>query len=94
MLAKATKELGSVLFVFAISGFRIPDYINVDVCATVEDYNDEIYVLSDHLVAMLLVTFSLQVITIICIAVWAINIGHFNDPSHGGSWMKVRFIHT
>ena len=30
-----------------------------------------------------------QVITIICIAVWAINIGHFNDPAHGGSWMKV-----
>ena len=30
----------------------------------------------------------LQVITIICILVWAINIGHFNDPIHGGSWMK------
>ena len=29
-----------------------------------------------------------QVITIICIAVWAINIGHFNDPAHGGSWIK------
>jgi Ca2+ transporting ATPase len=28
------------------------------------------------------------VITLICIAVWAINIGHFNDPVHGGSWMK------
>lgn len=27
-------------------------------------------------------------ITIICILVWAINIGHFNDPIHGGSWMK------
>ena len=24
-----------------------------------------------------------KVITIICIAVWAINIGHFNDPIHG-----------
>ena len=24
----------------------------------------------------------------ICIAVWAINIGHFNDPVHGGSWFK------
>ena len=23
-----------------------------------------------------------------CVAVWAINIGHFNDPAHGGSWMK------
>ncbi len=30
----------------------------------------------------------LQVISIICIAVWAINIGHFNDPAHGGSWMR------
>ena len=29
-----------------------------------------------------------QVITLICIAVWAINIGHFNDPAHGGSWVK------
>ncbi|VDK62716.1 unnamed protein product, partial [Cylicostephanus goldi] len=28
------------------------------------------------------------VISIICIAVWAINIGHFNDPAHGGSWIK------
>lgn len=30
----------------------------------------------------------LQVISIICVAVWAINIGHFNDPAHGGSWIK------
>jgi len=30
-----------------------------------------------------------KVITIVCIAVWAINIGHFNDPAHGGSWLKV-----
>merc|ERR1719228_869752 len=29
-----------------------------------------------------------KVITLICIAVWAINIGHFNDPVHGGSWIK------
>jgi len=27
-------------------------------------------------------------ITLICIAVWAINIGHFNDPVHDGSWIK------
>lgn len=29
-----------------------------------------------------------KVISLICIAVWAINIGHFNDPAHGGSWIK------
>lgn len=27
-------------------------------------------------------------ISIICVAVWAINIGHFSDPAHGGSWIK------
>jgi magnesium-transporting ATPase (P-type) len=30
-----------------------------------------------------------KVISLICVAVWAINIGHFNDPAHGGSWIKV-----
>jgi Ca2+ transporting ATPase len=29
-----------------------------------------------------------KVITVICIAVWAINIGHFNDPVHGGSILR------
>jgi Ca2+ transporting ATPase len=29
-----------------------------------------------------------KVISLVCIAVWAINIGHFNDPAHGGSWLK------
>ena len=29
-----------------------------------------------------------KVITLICIAVWAINLGHFNDPIHGGSWIR------
>ncbi|KAI0226748.1 Calcium-transporting ATPase sarcoplasmic/endoplasmic reticulum type [Lamellibrachia satsuma] len=29
-----------------------------------------------------------KVISIVCVAVWAINIGHFNDPTHGGSWVK------
>uniref|UniRef100_A0A3P9AHI7 Calcium-transporting ATPase n=1 Tax=Esox lucius TaxID=8010 RepID=A0A3P9AHI7_ESOLU len=29
-----------------------------------------------------------KVITVICVAVWGINIGHFNDPVHGGSWLR------
>ncbi|CAF2843471.1 unnamed protein product [Rotaria sp. Silwood2] len=29
-----------------------------------------------------------KVISVICVAVWAINIGHFNDPVHGGSWLR------
>ncbi|CAF2384138.1 unnamed protein product [Rotaria sp. Silwood2] len=29
-----------------------------------------------------------KVCTIICVAVWLINIGHFNDPVHGGSWLR------
>ncbi|CAG5919593.1 unnamed protein product [Menidia menidia] len=29
-----------------------------------------------------------KVISIICVAVWIINIGHFNDPVHGGSWIR------
>merc|ERR1711970_1156756 len=29
-----------------------------------------------------------KMISIICVLVWAINIGHFNDPVHGGSWVK------
>jgi Ca2+ transporting ATPase len=29
-----------------------------------------------------------KVISIICILVWVINIGHFNDPVHGGSWIR------
>lgn len=29
-----------------------------------------------------------KVITVICIFVWIINVGHFADPIHGGSWLK------
>ena len=29
-----------------------------------------------------------KVISLICIAVWIINNGHFNDPVHGGSWIR------
>ncbi|MGH0151978.1 UNVERIFIED_CONTAM: hypothetical protein FKN15_040263 [Acipenser sinensis] len=29
-----------------------------------------------------------KVISLICVAVWVINIGHFNDPVHGGSWIR------
>uniref|UniRef100_A0A4W5NMN6 Calcium-transporting ATPase n=1 Tax=Hucho hucho TaxID=62062 RepID=A0A4W5NMN6_9TELE len=29
-----------------------------------------------------------KVITVICVAVWGINVGHFNDPVHGGSWLR------
>lgn len=30
----------------------------------------------------------MQVISVICVAVWAINVGHFSDPVHGGSWLR------
>lgn len=29
-----------------------------------------------------------KVIMVICILVWAMNINHFTDPTHGGSWIK------
>lgn len=48
-------------------------------------------VLSDHASEMLLPNGgpgAPQVISVICVAVWAINVGHFNDPVHGGSWLR------
>ncbi|KAJ8384920.1 hypothetical protein AAFF_G00197280 [Aldrovandia affinis] len=29
-----------------------------------------------------------KVISLICVAVWLINVGHFSDPVHGGSWVR------
>ncbi|CAM9954445.1 unnamed protein product [Lampetra fluviatilis] len=29
-----------------------------------------------------------KVISFVCVAVWLINIGHFSDPVHGGSWLR------
>ncbi|XP_023586908.1 sarcoplasmic/endoplasmic reticulum calcium ATPase 3 isoform X1 [Trichechus manatus latirostris] len=29
-----------------------------------------------------------RAISVICVAVWVINIGHFADPVHGGSWLR------
>ncbi len=37
---------------------------------------------------LICISLSPTVITVICVAVWAININHFNDPTHGGSWVK------
>ncbi|XP_034496749.1 sarcoplasmic/endoplasmic reticulum calcium ATPase 3 isoform X3 [Ailuropoda melanoleuca] len=29
-----------------------------------------------------------RAISVICVAVWVINISHFADPAHGGSWLR------
>ncbi|KAM6970447.1 sarcoplasmic/endoplasmic reticulum calcium ATPase 1 isoform 2-T2 [Aplochiton taeniatus] len=29
-----------------------------------------------------------KVISLVCVAVWVINVGHFADPVHGGSWVR------
>lgn len=34
-------------------------------------------------------TFLSKAIAVICVLVWIINIGHFNDPIHGG-WVRPR----
>ena len=41
----------------------------------------------------LLLLLCVQVISIICVLVWLININHFSDPSHG-SWIRVSGIHS
>ena len=33
-------------------------------------------------------TFLSKAIAVICVLVWIINIGHFNDPIHGG-WVRT-----
>uniref|UniRef100_A0A4W5PAM4 Calcium-transporting ATPase n=1 Tax=Hucho hucho TaxID=62062 RepID=A0A4W5PAM4_9TELE len=43
---------------------------------------------SRNLSINLTVIFHTPVISLICVAVWMINIGHFNDPVHGGSWIR------
>ena len=30
------------------------------------------------------VEFIYQVIAVVCVLVWVVNIGHFRDPAHGG----------
>lgn len=50
-------------------------------------FSDLGFGLCDQLTLVLLCC-DLQVISVICVAVWAINVGHFNDPVHGGSWLR------
>ena len=38
-------------------------------------------------------TFLSKAIAVICVLVWIINIGHFNDPIHGG-WVGLAFLHA
>ena len=37
-------------------------------------------------------TFLSKAIAVICVLVWIINIGHFNDPIHGG-WVSAALLH-
>lgn len=37
-------------------------------------------------------TFLSKAIAVICVLVWVINIGHFNDPIHGG-WVSCALQH-
>jgi len=55
-------------------------------CALLSPFQGRFIIPQCHFKTIFL--FGVQVITLICIAVWAINIGHFNDPAHGGSWVK------
>lgn len=40
-----------------------------------------------------------QVIAVVCVLVWVVNIGHFRDPAHGGIlrgaiyYFKVPYLH-
>lgn len=38
-------------------------------------------------------TFLSKAIAVVCVLVWIINIGHFNDPIHGG-WVSLAVLNA